>query len=427
MSISRQSATLTELEARISSLKNSIEVLESCARQKDDQLLRGRSTESFLAQKVRELEEKLHIAEKTRRKLHNDVLELKGNIRVFCRVRPLLPSDHSGSKLDHIQFQNKSEDYSAEGESLLFLQSGESAIGQPILKSIPFNFDRVFGPESPQSTVFDEISQLVQSSLDGYRVCIFAYGQTGSGKTFTMEGSLDQPGMIPLAVQQIFSYSEKLSVERGWRFLFEAGYVEIYNETLRDLIDDTNRPLDIKHSANGKTTVSGLTYFKVETPEQVHELLIKAAKNRAVAETHCNERSSRSHSVFILNIVGSNPITGENIEGILNLVDLAGSERLAQSGSTGDRLKETQAINKSLSSLGDVISALSSRESHIPFRNSKLTFLLQNSLGGNCKTLMFVNINPAIESFGESLCSLRFATKVNNCHIGTARKNIIKS
>jgi kinesin family member C1 len=408
-------------------LKNSVEVLETSLRIKEDQIHKGQTNESILVQRIRELEEKLHTAETTRRKLHNNVLELKGNIRVFCRVRPLLPSDNSGNKCDHIQFQTKLEDGSVEGESLSFLQSGESATGQPTLKSIPFSFDRVFGPESTQDAVFDEISQLAQSSLDGYRVCIFAYGQTGSGKTFTMEGTPNQPGMIPLAVLQIFAYSSKLSLERGWKFSFEASYLEIYNETLRDLIDDSNKPLDIKHAANGKTTVSGLTYVPVETPEQVQELLNKAAKNRAVAETQCNERSSRSHSVFALNISGSNPITGENIEGILNLVDLAGSERLSQSGSTGDRLKETQAINKSLSALGDVISALSSRESHVPFRNSKLTFLLQNSLGGNCKTLMFVNINPALESFGESLCSLRFATKVNNCHIGTARKNILKS
>lgn len=372
--------------------------------------------------RLQEMEEKLHSAERIRRKLHNDVLELKGNIRVFCRVRPLLPSD-STSKLDHIQFGEKSE--GAESEGLTLLQASESATGQPVIKTVPFSFDRVFSPEATQSAVFDEISQLVQSSLDGYRVCIFAYGQTGSGKTHTMEGNRDAPGMIPLAVQQIFETAHRLASERQWMFTFEASYLEIYNETLRDLIEDGDKSLDIKHQ-NNKTAVSGLTYVQVESPEQVHNLLSKAAKNRAVAETQCNERSSRSHSVFTLNICGNNSATGESIEGILNLVDLAGSERLNQSGSVGDRLKETQAINKSLSALGDVIASLASKEAHVPFRNSKLTYLLQNSLGGNCKTLMFVNVNPSEASFGETLCSLRFATKVNNCQIGTARKMIKK-
>ena len=200
-------------------------------------------------------------------------------------------------------------------------------------------------------------------------------------------------GMIPRAVNQIYVSAEKLK-EKGWSFLIEGQYLEIYNETIRDLIctHDPSKKYEIKHS-QGKTSVTDLTKgIKVhfiylvtfDSPDQVQKVLKKASENRAVASTNCNERSSRSHSVFTLKITGKNSVTEESLEGILNLIDLAGSERLSSSGSTGDRLKETQAINKSLSSLADVIISLSNKDSHIPYRNSKLTYLLQNSLGKNC-------------------------------------------
>jgi len=161
----------------------------------------------------------------------------------------------------------------------------------------------------------------------------------------------------------------------------------------------------------------------------MEEIMRRASNNRMVAATKANERSSRSHSVFILKLLGENKITGEKCEGNLNLVDLAGSERLSHSQSTGDRLKETQNINKSLSALGDVINALGSgREGkHIPYRNSKLTYLLQNSLGGNSKTLMFVMISPLMAHMGETLTSLKFAKKVSQVNIGTAKKVKVES
>ena len=169
-----------------------------------------------------------------------------------------------------------------------------------------------------------------------------------------------------------------------------------------------------------------LTIHDVTHEGQVHELLAQASKNRAVGATQANERSSRSHSVFTLRLEGTNAATGESNVSNLNLIDLAGSERLSSSGATGDRLKETQNINKSLSNLGNVIMSMANKDAHVPFRNSKLTYLLQNSLGGNSKTLMFVNIQQGEESFNETLCSLRFATKVNGCVIGTARKSVSK-
>jgi kinesin family protein C1 len=304
-------------------------------------------------------------------------------------------------------------------------------------KKFNFGFDKVFQPQSSQSAVFDEISQLVQSALDGYNTCIFAYGQTGSGKTYTMEGpgissEIDFPivdskckGMIPRAVEQIWISAEALK-DKGWTYEMEAMYIEIYNESIKDLLakkqvsEDTK--YDIKHDAKGNTTITNATTIKVRSPTQVYELLSRASHNRSVGRTDMNERSSRSHSVFQLKLVGTNSITTESISGLLNLIDLAGSERLNQSGATGQRLKETQHINKSLTHLGDVIAALANKESHIPYRNSKLTYLLQNSLGGNSKTLMFVNISPRVSDLNETISSLRFATKVNACEIGTAKK-----
>lgn len=368
--------------------------------------------------------------EKLRRVLHNTVQELRGNIRVFCRIRP--PSGNESSEAFQIA---PSGSYR---EELHLSQAVESATGDKSKKNIVFSFDRIFGPDCEQAKVFSEIEQLVQSALDGYRVCIFAYGQTGSGKTFTMEGETSSSdkinaGMIPRAVQQIFESVGNLET-KGWSFTLVASYLEIYNETIRDLLADApidpdggTRKYDIRHISDNKsstTVVSDLTLFQVTLPEQVNSLLYRAASNRSVGGTNCNERSSRSHAVFTFDIRGTNNTTGESISGLLNLIDLAGSERLTSSGATGDRLRETQAINKSLSALSDVIHSLAAKEAHIPYRNSKLTYLLQNSLGGDCKTLMFVNVSPATASLNETICSLRFAAKVNACQIGSATRKV---
>ncbi|KAJ3125213.1 kinesin-like nuclear fusion protein [Nowakowskiella sp. JEL0407] len=411
--ISTQSTTTIALESENKALKLQKDDLDKLSK---DQ---ARKIEE-MTEMIATLEAKERESETIRRRLHNTIQELKGNIRVFCRVRPTLP----GEPLDtpkYIQYPENEEN------SIELVQSVETSSGTKTAKVYPFTFDKVFQPNTSQAVVFDEISQLVQSALDGFNVCIFAYGQTGSGKTHTMEGPTqpdpEQMGMIPRAVEQIFVTSESLK-EKGWVYTMEAQFLEIYNETLRDLLDNDDNPgkkREIKHLGTGKTIVTDCVNVVVNNPREVHNLLKKASHNRAVAATQCNERSSRSHSVFTLRLSGRNDLTDETIEGNLNLIDLAGSERLSSSGSTGERLKETQAINKSLSCLGDVIYALANRDGHVPYRNSKLTYLLQNSLGGNSKTLMFVNVSPL--NLNETLNSLRFATKVNSCQIGTAKKS----
>lgn len=172
---------------------------------------------------------------------------------------------------------------------------------------------------------------------------------------------------------------------------------------------------NIEHNDKGETRVKNLTYVDVTDPKQIHELLKIAAKNRAIGETSCNMRSSRSHSIFTLRIVGENLTTNTKSNGVLNIIDLAGSERLSKSNATGMRLRETQHINKSLSTLGDVIHALVYKRKHIPFRNSKLTYYLQNCLTKEAKVLMIVNISPLASCASESISSLQFANKVNAC------------
>ncbi|XP_067135758.1 carboxy-terminal kinesin 2-like [Centruroides vittatus] len=385
---------------------------------------------------IASLEVKIREDEMTRRIMHNAIQELKGNIRVFCRVRPLLNAEkHFG--MEHISFPD-SDQHSIELIRNTNINLSESLVHgktKPGIK-IKFTFDRIFKPSSSQTEIFDEVSQLIQSVLDGYNVCIFAYGQTGSGKTYTMEGPEDiidfniesenELGIIPRTIHQIFNSVQDLK-EKGWKYELEASFLEIYNETIKDLLSiHTDNKCEIKAlGSKGKDIhVTNLTLVKVTSEEVIETLLKRAHKNRSVASTQCNEHSSRSHSVFRLKLNGYNEITKEECEGMLNLVDLAGSERLKESHSEGNRLLETKNINKSLSNLGNVIMALAQKADYIPYRNSKLTHLLMNSLGGNSKTLMFVNVSPLEDHINETINSLRFATKVNQCQIGTAQKSV---
>ncbi|KAL7592150.1 kinesin-like protein KIN-14N [Lactuca sativa] len=416
-----QSETIRRLQEELATAQKSLEISDLSSVETRIGYEEQKKVNSELQIRLVEAESKVIEGEALRKKMHNTILELKGNIRVFCRVRPFLSDDGIDSVTKTISFPTTTE---ALGRGIEVVQQGQTH---------PFMFDKVFTPQSSQEEVFVEISQLVQSALDGYKVCIFAYGQTGSGKTHTMmgtPGSYDDKGLIPRSLEQIFDAREKLK-EQGWKYEMQVSMLEIYNETIRDLLssnkscstDSGNKQqYAIKHDSNGNTNVADLTIVDVRSSKEVAFLLNRAAQSRSVGKTQMNEQSSRSHFVFTLRISGVNETMEQHVQGVLNLIDLAGSERLSKSGSTGDRLKETQAINKSLSSLTDVIFALAKKEEHIPYRNSKLTYLLQPCLGGDSKTLMVVNVSPAPSSVNESLCSLRFAARVNACEISIPRR-----
>ncbi|EEB06570.2 kinesin-like protein Klp2 [Schizosaccharomyces japonicus yFS275] len=424
--ITEQKSSLLAFESEIRAVRGKVTELETANQKLRDRVDELQSLLQNNEQQRDGLVEKLLREETLRRQMHNTIQELKGNIRVFCRLRPAQPQElEADGKIASITFPRDNAD---DMQSLEIVTDGPtSSLGGNNSRRYPFTFDRVFPPETTNEEVFTELSQLIQSAMDGYNVCIFAYGQTGSGKTYTMSS---RDGMIPRAVRMIYSKATNLQ-ERGWMYEMHGQFLEIYNETINDLLDESTgedaekKRYEIYHDTKeGRTMVTNLTTEVLDSPERVSSLLERSSRNRSVASTNANERSSRSHSVFMLHLHGENAMTGESCRGTLNLIDLAGSERLAHSQSSGERLKETQAINKSLSSLGDVIHALGSgREGvHVPYRNSKLTNLLQYSLGGNSKTLMFVNISPLQQHVSETLCSLRFATKVNNTQIGTARR-----
>ncbi|XP_062430902.1 centromere-associated protein E [Rhea pennata] len=321
----------------------------------------------------------------------------EGAVTVCVRVRPLIARENA-----------------LEDKLSLYWKSENNTIAE-VNGTKVFNYDRVFHSSDNTQQLYEGVAvPIIQSAVQGYNGTIFAYGQTASGKTYTMMGNDDSVGIIPKAIQHVF----KLIFEIPDReFLLRVSYMEIYNETITDLLCDIRKkkPLGIREDVNRNTYVEDLIEEVVVAPEQVMEWIRKGEKNRHYGETKMNEHSSRSHTIFRMIIESrerSDP-TNANCDGAvmvshLNLVDLAGSERASQTGSEGLRLKEGCNINRSLFILGQVIKKLCDDPSgFINYRDSKLTRILQNSLGGNAKTVIICTITPV--SFDETLSTLQFA------------------
>lgn len=297
-------------------------------------------------------------------------------------------------------------------------------MSSPILEVLKnsFTFDSVYGDNSNQREVYDETAfPLIESVIEGYNGTIFAYGQTGCGKTHTMLGIKEDPeqkGIIPHAFDHIFGFIDEK--EGNTKFLVRASYLEIYNEEIRDLLSNKGKAkLNLSESKDKGVFVKNLTMIIVKSIPEIEKVMNEGTANRSVAETKMNKESSRSHSIFTIYIetaVEDEKLDESKIKaGKLNLVDLAGSERQSKTGATGDTLKEATKINLSLSALGNVISALvDGKSSHIPYRDSKLTRLLQDSLGGNTKTVMIAALSPADYNYDETLSTLRYAARAKS-------------
>ncbi|KDO30380.1 hypothetical protein SPRG_05091 [Saprolegnia parasitica CBS 223.65] len=328
------------------------------------------------------------------------------SVRVMVRIRPMSSKEKQDGRLE---------------ATVASFERAEVTITNPAAASSEapkaFTFDAAFGSKSTQQQVYDTAATaIVEAVMDGYNGTIFAYGQTGAGKSHTMEGLPDPPemrGIIPNSFKHIF---DKVAITKKKQILVRASYLEIYNEEVRDLLSkDPKAGLDLKENADSGVYVKNLTAQVVKDAAEIDAVMRQGNKSRSVGATNMNQTSSRSHSIFTIVVEClSDGMDGKDhvCVGKLNLVDLAGSERQSKTGATGDRLQEANKINLSLSALGNVISALvDGKSKHIPYRDSKLTRLLQDSLGGNTKTVMIANCGPADYNYEETLTTLRYASR----------------
>ncbi|XP_018550041.1 kinesin-like protein KIF25 [Lates calcarifer] len=479
----------TELEEQSKKLLEKVEQASSSLNgHHGDEVQNLQARVAALERSLEEEKERCGAERQRRKELHNTLVELRGNIRVHCRVRPVLPFDHIQS--------SSSGSGPASSEEVVYAISDDTVMvnclktGMPVQNKM-FEYERVHGPEDSQDAVFEEVKPLLTSLLDGYNVCIMAYGQTGSGKTHTMMGSQPleehsrtqqeaQQGIIPKAAAELFRLISEKPAESH---TVEVSVMEVYNNEVFDLLakDEQGKAAgqrrDVITTSSGTSEVTSLTYEPVCSTSEVMQIILSVLKLRAHCPTLVHTDSSRSHLIVTLTISSKSPnalalarrlqsakkdmqrspqkewwsprcrranpaarhssdelfastasspcpspshspcpsprhsISQTPFRTKLQLVDLAGSECVGMSGVSGAALWEVSCINRSLSALSDVLGALAEQRPHVPYRNSKLTHLLQDSIGGDAKLLVMLCVSPTQRFITESLQSLGLGTR----------------
>ncbi|PSS30023.1 Kinesin-like protein [Actinidia chinensis var. chinensis] len=339
-----------------------------------------------------------------KKKLFNDLLTAKGNIKVFCRTRPVFEDE--GPSV--VEFPD---------DFTIRIPTGDDSIANP---KKDFEFDRVYGPHVGQAELFSDVQPFVQSALDGYNVSVFSYGQAGSGKTHTMEGSSHDRGLYARSFEELFDLSNSDTTSTS-RFNFSVTVFEIYNEQIRDLLSESRNSLP-KIRIGSPDSFIELAQEKLDNPLDFSRVMKVAFQNRGNDLLKFNF----SHLIITIHIYYNNVITGENLYSKLSLVDLAGSTSLTVEDDGGERGTDLLHVMKSLSALGDVLSSLTSKKNTVPYENSILTKVLSDSLGGSSKTLMIVNVCPNLSNLSETLSSLNFSSRARNAELSLGNRDTIK-
>lgn len=394
----QQDKELQELRSTVSAAKTDVRSMQQNCQEEADNLGTHAHTICHAAAGYNKVLEE-------NRKLYNQVQDLKGNIRVYCRIRPFLPGQENNVT---------SVDYTDDETVAIIIPTKSGREGR---KASMFN--KVFGPSATQEEVFSDTQPLIRTVLDGFNVCVFACGQTGSGKTYTLTGpddlNPDTMGVSYRALNDLFNISEER--KNLMNYEISINMVEIYNDEIRDLLveDGTSKILDIVNGSKKGINLPDANRVPVSSTDEVINLINLCRKNRAM-----NDNSSHSHSFLTVHVFGKDVTLGTTIRGCMHLVDLAGNEKLDNPDD------EATHIQKSLSALGDVLVALANKSSRVPYKTCKLTQLLQDALGNQPKILMFVHVHPDIEEAGETLGTFKFVERFSTVEGGAGKSSDVR-